>query len=54
MNDLKHGPGELIWGKTGKTIKAEWIMDRINGQGTITFPGKEPKECIFKDDIIIQ
>ena len=40
--------------KKGNVIVATWEKDRINGEGEMTVKGRNPKQVLFKDDIIIE
>jgi hypothetical protein len=52
-NDIRHGPGEMLYTKSGNKIVGTWENDRLNGEATIINKGKKPKPCVFKMDLAI-
>jgi hypothetical protein len=52
-NDIRHGPGEMLYTNSGNRIIGTWEKDRLNGEATIINKGKKPKPCIFKMDLAI-
>lgn len=53
-NDIKVGEGKITYTEKGKVIVGTWVMDRLDGQGTIQLKGKDPVDVIFCQDIIIE